>query len=228
MLLYTDANLESTAIIVITAPYEIQGQLASALSWLCATVRHSPHELPSLSRTNVSAVKSVTSRGIVLHLGPITPITETKTCWHALFTHTAIAADFPPRGREGGRGLEISFFDMISLAKSFAFVEVNGGLVLDGLVTVLYPVKKLKDGAIQWHLVLKYPKGVLEEDDGIGIHPLPLDSKAGTENWSQIIWEVHGYFLIGLKKPRLYFAPTVHLQRTLSILAPTIWSQLET
>lgn len=162
---YNDANLESTASIIITAPYDIQSQLASALSWLCAAVRHSSHELPSSSHTIVSTDKSITLRmNISSRLGPITPFPETRSCWHALFKYTSIAAGFPHRSRENGQGLEISFANMINLARSLAFVTVNDGLVLDGLVTILYPVKRLpEDGAIQWHLEMKLNKAGSDE-----------------------------------------------------------------
>ncbi|KUJ09703.1 uncharacterized protein LY89DRAFT_740778 [Mollisia scopiformis] len=44
-----------------------------------------------------------------------------------------MASGFPISLRGEGRGLEISFPDLAGLAQSQAFVEVEGGLVLDGL-----------------------------------------------------------------------------------------------
>jgi 23S rRNA A2030 N6-methylase RlmJ len=60
---YKDANLESSASIIITAPHDIHNQLASAMSWLCAAIPYSSHKLPPSSRTIVSIDKCIIPKG---------------------------------------------------------------------------------------------------------------------------------------------------------------------
>jgi hypothetical protein len=73
---------------------------------------------------------------------------------------------------------------MVSLSKSRAFFEVQGGLVLDGLVTLLYPVKILStDSAIQWHLELKVPNPSSDEDSPGFVHPSEIMANSVIREW---------------------------------------------
>jgi hypothetical protein len=55
-----------------------------------------------------------------------------------------------------GKGLEISFADMVLLGQSMSFIEYDEGLIVEGLRSILIPVENLqKDDAIQWHLEYK-------------------------------------------------------------------------
>jgi len=129
-------------------------QFASALAWLCAYFRSSSFKGICMSQAVAGSKTGV----ITLQLHEIIPIPAIpqSACWHRLFQNVVIASDFPPRARSKGFGLEISFLDLANIANSIALVEVDGGLVLDGLVTLAYPVSVLpEDDAIQWHLMLK-------------------------------------------------------------------------
>lgn len=59
------------------------------------------------------------------------------------FKNSVVASEFSPRDRENGKELEISFIDIIGLARSLALVQVEYSLVLDGLATLVYPTKFL-------------------------------------------------------------------------------------
>ncbi|KAH8762401.1 hypothetical protein BGZ57DRAFT_725703, partial [Hyaloscypha finlandica] len=67
-------------------------------------------------------------------------------CLHELLVH-------------GSDGLEISFADMAMLSHSVSFTEHDGGLIVEGLRTVLIPMEIISqdepDEAIQWHLEYK-------------------------------------------------------------------------
>ena len=110
-----------------------------------------------MSRCSIVANASI----IEIKLEPLSSLPKygSNCCWHSLFENAVIASDFRPCPREEGAGLEISFLDMANLAKSYALVEVDGGLVLDGLATLLYPVAVLSSNeAMQWHMEVKDSK----------------------------------------------------------------------
>lgn len=76
-------------------------------------------------------------------------------CWYGLFKDQVVAHGFPIPDRDAGKGLEISFENMTTLARSLDFIEVDNGLVAEGLTTLLVPTLKLDHSdefALQWHL----------------------------------------------------------------------------
>ena len=116
------------------------------------------------------------------------PVIGPISCWASLFQNAVIASGFPIPSRTDGKGLEISFPDMVSLSKSHAFVKVGEGLVLDGLVTLLYPIKSLpRDGAIQWHLEIKQSESTRDERDERDefIHPAQVMETHALQDWYQ-------------------------------------------
>ena len=132
-------------------------QIASALSWITAAVRHSPYIHVANSYASVSATKSsATTQNIAIQVAELKEIKSDQPCWYPLLPYTVIAKGFPIRPRTHGRGLEIDFANMALLSASMSFAEYGGGLVLEGLRTVLIPMKILpKDDGIQWHLEYK-------------------------------------------------------------------------
>jgi len=135
--------------------------MASALSWISAAVRHSSYSSVSYSSTSISVLKSHAKRpSISIHLEQLRLFQNEGSCWHPLLPHSVIAKGFPIRERAVGKGLEISFADMALLSQSMSFNESGGGLVAEGLRTLLIPMKTLEhDDAIQWHLEYKrHPK----------------------------------------------------------------------
>lgn len=168
----------------IMAIYELQLQFANALSWVTAAIRHSQYEGLASSHTLVGP--SLDGTGVIsLAPGELKLFSETISCWPSLFQNAVIAQGYPIPARSQGKGLEISFADMTNLARSLALVEVDGGLVLDGLVTVVFPAKQLrKDNAIQWHLEMKSEKS---EDDisSLGTHPSEVMSSCRPQSWNK-------------------------------------------
>lgn len=63
-------------------------------------------------------------------------------------------------------------------------MQVQGGLVLDGIITVIYPVKELsKDHALQWHMELKTSNTRLEEDGQAFIHASEVMAASLKQEW---------------------------------------------
>jgi hypothetical protein len=146
----------------ITTSYSTHWDIISATSWLCASLRFSPSTTVCTSTTSVVARSSdilldyakSSANQTVLFFGPneLINVQTEVPCWHALFPHSVIAHGFQIRDRVEGKGLEISFADMALLSRSLSFTEFQGGLILEGLKSVLIPVAELpEDKALQWH-----------------------------------------------------------------------------
>jgi hypothetical protein len=173
----------STVFMKVLAPFEEQFQIAMILSWLCAALRRSCNGENSFSRPVILGHRSA-FRQISLSPDILEPIITSKSCWYPLFQNGVIAYGFPISPRSEGRGLQISFPDLVLLSKSQALVEVQGGLVLDGLITLLYPVKKLpRDHAIQWHLELKTTSADSDEDGQRFVHASEIMAMSAIQEW---------------------------------------------
>jgi hypothetical protein len=150
-------SLLSKASVVVLANHAVHEQIASALSWISAAIRHSPYDIVVHSSTLVSAVKSSGStHRIAIRMAELKEIKTDQPCWHSLLPHAVIAKGFPIRERNSGIGLDINFADMALLSASMSFSEYEGGLVVEGLRSLLIPKKMIpEDNAIQWHLEYK-------------------------------------------------------------------------
>ena len=146
--------VESKLCVTTVAKHSVHSDLISAISWICAAVRHSDFDTVANSSSFVEAKKlSGGDKSIFLKLKPLHPIQDSAgACWHILFPHAVIARGFPIRNREEGKGLEISFPDMLQMSRSLSFVEYDSGLIVEGLRSLLVPVTELTaDNALQWH-----------------------------------------------------------------------------
>ena len=144
-------------IIGVLGPLEWQIEVTEILAWLTAAVRSSTP--PSLSSSEASLTfENYESDSEVAYfkLQPkaLNSIRYGSTmCWHPLFEHSAIAAQFPYAPRTQGVGVELSPLLMATLAGIQTAVEFRGGLILRGLSTALIPLGMREDeDAIQWHL----------------------------------------------------------------------------
>ncbi|KAH6668955.1 hypothetical protein B0J14DRAFT_674497 [Halenospora varia] len=138
---------KSLAYFNVTAAYETQSHLLTALSWLCAAVRHSPPSEVALSSTRIAAVPKPEDDGhiITICLSELELLPLTQSCWYPIFRHCVIADGFPIRDRINGEGLKPSFQDMFLMSRSLMFVEFDGGFVVDGLLSVLISIRELQD-----------------------------------------------------------------------------------
>lgn len=127
----------------------------SVFSWISAAIRYSSHDRISRSATLIEAVKFATSKKVISpKLQPLEPIQDSgEACWQSLFPYAVIATGpFPISERTEGKGLEISFGDMLLMSRSLSFVEFRGGLIVEGLNSLLVPGEELqKDDSLQWH-----------------------------------------------------------------------------
>lgn len=153
------AATQSDLSMLIRAPYQAHGQIAKAVSWLCAALRKSPED--SLCRCFVS-VKALDRtaylstehhvKAIQFALGDLERMQNPALCWHSLFPGNVIAHGFETQPRVQGVGLEISFANLAHASRCLSFVEYQQGLVAHGLKSVLIPMADLEqDDAIQWH-----------------------------------------------------------------------------
>lgn len=154
---------KSIAHITLTADYESQLQMASALCWLCTAIRYSPSKKLSTS----CAFAACNNDSIHITQGSLQGPQEAlsvEACWHTLFPHGVIARGFPIRQRIKGRGLEIPISDMLRIGRCLSFVEYDGGLIGQGLGLLFIPVSEIPDDdALQWHFVKRGQRSLKEQ-----------------------------------------------------------------
>jgi hypothetical protein len=147
----------SITVFTINATFNQHFDIALAISWLCAALRHGDTEGLSMSGSYVEVFPNRRDiPGMFVRPRHLTPVSVSKACWHSIFTHTVIAQGFPIRARKEGRGLELSFWSMITLARALRLTLYSDGLVAEGPDSLLIPTKELReDDALQWHLEMK-------------------------------------------------------------------------
>ena len=138
------------ASITVLQIHSVHEQIITALSWISASIRHSPFVNLAYSHRLVFAGRSSSPiPTIAIQLAKLEEIRTDQPCWHPLLPHAVIAKGFPIRDRMSGKGLDISFADMALLSQSMSFTEYDNGLILEGLRSVLIPMKILfQDEAI--------------------------------------------------------------------------------
>ncbi|TGO45429.1 hypothetical protein BCON_0393g00010 [Botryotinia convoluta] len=170
----TGANNATSIDISALAKYDTHQTLISAMSWLCSALRISNQDDLCQSSVLVKNIwdtdrtKPFTSENerfdIILILNDLCPFPKNKGdsgCWYILFPRMVVAQGFPVKQRSHGRGLEISFPDMALVTGCLSLVMFDGGLVANGLNSVLFPVEELlEDNAIQWHYCPKTVQGL--------------------------------------------------------------------
>lgn len=76
-------------------------------------------------------------------------------CWYPLFTGLVLACGFPIPPRENETGVELPFDVMTSLGSVMHPILSDGGYVLRGFSTIIYPVSQHSmnspQGSVQWH-----------------------------------------------------------------------------
>jgi len=146
---------------MVDARYEVHVKLMSALSWVCAAIRYSPRKEVMLGSTSIKAIKTVNqTRTASFRVNRLESLQSQHACWHSLFPRSVIAKGFSISSRKKGKGLEMSFADMALMSRSLTFVEYDGGLVVEGLSSLLIPIKILQDDdALQWHYESKVLAG---------------------------------------------------------------------
>ena len=92
--------------------------VVKAVAWLCAAVRIWPHEGVMLSDTELD------DKGNIKLLPLKDAAVMHGNCWHELF-QAAVIVNAPPTSNREGRGLELSFNDMVYLAGAVVQLEVG-------------------------------------------------------------------------------------------------------
>lgn len=143
--------------------YQFLTSITESLSWLCAAIRK-----PDVQGMKISSAEMSDPNLIKLNLAQA-EISLNPSCWHKLFRSGFIVSSDLSRERRG-KGLEISFDDMASLAAAVLEVQINGVSVLLGQSTLLIPVERLEVG-IQWHLEI-WESGLLDPTKGESLLPI--------------------------------------------------------
>jgi ankyrin repeat protein len=74
-----------------------------------------------------------------------------EPCWTSILRSATLAIGFPVRKRQEGIGLEIPFPLLLRFADISVSMEYDGGTLLVGASTILFPSRILEDG-VQWHV----------------------------------------------------------------------------
>lgn len=74
-----------------------------------------------------------------------------EPCWTNILRKATLAVGFPVRKRKEGLGLEIPFPLLLLFADISVSMDYDGGTLLVGESTILFPAQQLVDG-IQWHI----------------------------------------------------------------------------
>jgi hypothetical protein len=130
-----------------------QAEMVQALAWLLAVLQNG-QDGPVVSGIRMTRVSRRPGSVYLLENDLLEPIIETDmtgSCWFSLVPRTATAVDFPTSRRPAVmKGLELSFDLMCYLCGLEYEVTQEGGIVLFGQRSMVFPVL-LVDGCVQWH-----------------------------------------------------------------------------
>lgn len=152
----TSENPDRQVQISVEGTLSVQAEAAATISWLAAAVRHSDILKLTESVSSLTFIPSKAGPSFKVQSLELKPVGGSSSCWHSLFRHTAVALNYPVTPRKEGKGLDISFSAMASLARTDMIVERQDGFVVRGLKWMLIPMKYLRhdhDRAVQWHLI---------------------------------------------------------------------------
>lgn len=136
----------SSLVLNVKAAFETCVHLAVLLSWLCATIRYSKHELLCRSEVNWKIEDS----SLIILPTPLSAV-ERRTCWHDLFMYSVVATQFEIPVRQQGKGLEITFSDMMALSRALRMLELRDCVVAEAPQNLLVVMNKMDiDGGFQW------------------------------------------------------------------------------
>ncbi|KAL5323210.1 hypothetical protein ACEPPN_007743 [Leptodophora sp. 'Broadleaf-Isolate-01'] len=158
------------AMVRVYGPFDTLKQAGHCLTWLTAAIRISPYDQMSYSdavltdhtylapfSANPELQNSMYFEIYGQDLQPLSK-EEQEMCWNPLFPHSVIADGFPIPKRDNIPGLEISFDIMTNLSGVSYPVDHSGGIVLQGLSTMLVPTRLESEDSLQWHFMAK-PRG---------------------------------------------------------------------
>ncbi|OJD39051.1 pfs domain protein [Diplodia corticola] len=140
----------------VHGPEDLLIELAQQVCWLGASLRESSSGSPTTyCEANIANRRLVGIEGPIFDISFTTrPLHSTEApCWLSLFDNAMIAYKFPIPERENEVGLEISIDILAAIVGARHAVEYDGGLVLKGFSSILFPVKRQEE-RVQWHLVL--------------------------------------------------------------------------
>ena len=128
--------------------------ISQQLVWLTAVMR--VHHFVSLTFANLRLRHLESATFEIVSDGSRQLYDGTTQCWYPLFKNSSLALGFPIPERDREKGLELSFDVMLHLASITYAVTYNGGTVLSGFSTILFPTGhyQFEDcHSIQWHFV---------------------------------------------------------------------------
>lgn len=156
-------------------PHESLAEVVECLAWLACAVRHPDvGEGIKMSDAYIDVSRIETELYCTISPNLLTDIEQSaKLCWHKCIKDGVIATGSPinpstrvsirqslweklnwfrrvPNTLTTGKGLEVSLERLVLLSETTP-VDVEGGMILLGKNSLLFPVSKLADGSYQWH-----------------------------------------------------------------------------
>jgi hypothetical protein len=142
--------------------------LAEQLVWLTSTLRASTSPELKSSSALIRKESDGDEWRYSINVKPLEALRVSEAgCWISLFQNCVISVDSLIPSRSGGRGLEVSFDNLISLSGADDFLDREGRLIIVGPSTILIPIEIFPDGSIQWHLVNSYALDRLQKYENI-------------------------------------------------------------
>ncbi|TGJ87835.1 hypothetical protein E0Z10_g979 [Xylaria hypoxylon] len=160
--------------------------IAQQISWMSAAFSLSPFG-QKVAYCDTSLVHDASRTGLRFKVerGFAQLQSFEESCWLPLFSNATLARGFPIPERRGETGLEISIDLMAAIAGVRHAVEYDGGVVMKGFSSMLFPLKRDREtDTVQWHLVsshdqetrISYQEGVARCSDRALLAEIDLQS----------------------------------------------------
>ena len=138
--------------------------LIDVLTWLCASLRTSLSEEPSVSYALLRKDFSRHTKFYISLAELQSNMTYLGTCWYALIRRSVIADGFPIPARNGEKGVELPLEVMMAISRIFTTAIVDGKYYLVGVSTALAPTQRFGNESLQWHFIQSSPKRISPTD----------------------------------------------------------------
>ncbi|KAG0645258.1 hypothetical protein D0Z07_8889 [Hyphodiscus hymeniophilus] len=134
-------------------------EIGQQLAWLGAALRSSPSDRIAYATPQVIC-SATTGTDFRLDFRVKEHTTQgfqgNGSCWRSLFRNPVIVEGYPILARVNGeKGLEIPLNMMAGLGQASRVTNFDGGLVIKGHSTILYPTQRIKNSVL-WHYMFNY------------------------------------------------------------------------
>lgn len=152
---YKTDYLSTKMIVSATGKDDSLAEIGEQVAWIGAACRQSLKDTisyctPQITYSTTTNMFNVAYTQETVHLEKLS-----GACWHSLFRNPVIVTGYPiPFRPEEAKGLDINVNMMAGLIEATYATEFNGGIVIKGMSSMLFPTKKVQDSVL-WHFVRK-------------------------------------------------------------------------